>query len=210
MTILGDLLEFGQHLKPLATINFLKFPTFLGNFSKGVKIYHFSSEIIFRQLLYTFGDFFWSHWLSDRFQALGQIKANSIFRLWMTRWRVRFKTNVLHRKLFLTFLCLNAASYRQCEPAYLRFSDDRFANMNCQFDAENTNLRGSITVQLTYCLFCVDSAALLMLNEQQFYVFGKIQTSQIGGQLYSDTSPYGKCSLVPYINTKPTYLQHMS
>ena len=76
---------------------------------------------------------------------------------------------------------------------------------------ENTNWRErSITVQLTYCLFCVDSAALLMLNEQQFYVFGKIQTSQIGGQLYSDTSPYGKCSLVPYINTKPTYLQHMS
>ena len=36
-----------------------------------------------------------------------------------------------------------------------------------------------------------------MLNEQQFYLFGQIQTSQAGGQpRYSDTSPYGECSLV--------------
>ena len=26
--------------------------------------------------------------------------------------------------------------------------------------------------------FCLDSAALLMMNEQQFYLFGQIQTSQ--------------------------------
>ena len=32
--------------------------TFLGNFCEGVKIYHFSSEIIFGQLLQTFGDFY--------------------------------------------------------------------------------------------------------------------------------------------------------
>ena len=30
----------------------------------------------------------------------------------------------------------------------------------------------------------------MMLNEHQFYLFGQIQTSQTGGQLYSDTSPY--------------------
>ena len=41
----------GNFLKPLATINFAKSPTFLGNFCKGVKIYHFFSEIIFGQLL---------------------------------------------------------------------------------------------------------------------------------------------------------------
>ena len=35
--------------------------------------------------------------------------------------------------------------------------------------------RGSITVRLTYCLFCSDSNYLLMLNEQQFYVIGQIQ-----------------------------------
>ena len=32
-------------------------PYNLPNFYKGVKIYHFSIEIIFRQLLWTFGDF---------------------------------------------------------------------------------------------------------------------------------------------------------
>ena len=41
----------GNFLKPLATINLPKSPTFLGNFCNGIKIYHFSSEIIFRQLL---------------------------------------------------------------------------------------------------------------------------------------------------------------
>ena len=34
-----------------------------------------------------------------------------------------------------------------------------------------------------------------MLNEQNFYLFGQIQTSQTGGQPYGDTSPYGECSL---------------
>ena len=51
VTRLGDLLDFGQPLKPWATINLSKSPTFLGNFCKGVKVYHFSCEIIFRQLL---------------------------------------------------------------------------------------------------------------------------------------------------------------
>ena len=41
----------GNFLKPLAAINLPKSHTFLGNFCKGVKIYHFSSEIIFGQLL---------------------------------------------------------------------------------------------------------------------------------------------------------------
>ena len=46
---LGDLYDFGQLFK--ATINLPKSPTYLGNFCKVVKIYHFSCEIIFRQLL---------------------------------------------------------------------------------------------------------------------------------------------------------------
>ena len=41
----------GNFVKPLATINFPKSPTFLSKFYKGDKIYHFSSEIIFWQLL---------------------------------------------------------------------------------------------------------------------------------------------------------------
>ena len=38
-------------LKPWATINFPESPSFLGNFSKGVKIFNFTSEIIFGQFL---------------------------------------------------------------------------------------------------------------------------------------------------------------
>ena len=48
----------GNFLKPLTTINLSKSTTFLSNFCKDVKIYHFSSEIIFRQFLLAFGDFF--------------------------------------------------------------------------------------------------------------------------------------------------------
>ena len=40
---------------------------------------------------------------------------------------------------------------------------------------------------MTSCLICLDSAAFLILNEQQIYMFGKIQSSQAGGQLYIDT-----------------------
>ena len=46
VTRLVDFLDFCQLLKPLATINLSKSPTLLGNFCKGVKIYHFSCEII--------------------------------------------------------------------------------------------------------------------------------------------------------------------
>ena len=49
VTRLGDLLHFGQLFK--ATIILPKLLTFLGNFCKGVKIFHFSTEIIFGQLL---------------------------------------------------------------------------------------------------------------------------------------------------------------
>ena len=46
-----DWATLGNFLNPLAAINLSKYPTFLDNFCKVVKIYHFSSEIIFRQLL---------------------------------------------------------------------------------------------------------------------------------------------------------------
>ena len=63
VTRLGDFWILGNFSKPLATINLPNSPIFLSNFCKGVKINHFSSEIIFGQFLKTFGDFFWSHWL---------------------------------------------------------------------------------------------------------------------------------------------------
>ena len=62
VTRLGDFLHFGQFLKPLATIN-LPIPlTFLGNFCKGVKIIHFSSEIILGNFYRHLAIFIWSHW----------------------------------------------------------------------------------------------------------------------------------------------------
>ena len=48
----------GNFLKSLATIKLPKSPTFFGSFCKGVKIYHLFSEIIYGQLLKTFGNFF--------------------------------------------------------------------------------------------------------------------------------------------------------
>ena len=61
VTRLGDLLDFGQLFKPLATINLPKSLTFLGNFCVGDKIYHFSSEIIFGNFYRHLAIFFWSH-----------------------------------------------------------------------------------------------------------------------------------------------------
>ena len=49
------------------------------------------------------------------------------------------------------------------------------------------SVSGSIIERLT-CLASLDSAALLTFKYQQLYLFGLIQTSQTGGQAYSDTS----------------------
>ena len=50
MTRLGDLWTLGNFLKTLAAINLPKSHIFLGKFCRGVKIFHFSREIIFGQL----------------------------------------------------------------------------------------------------------------------------------------------------------------
>ena len=56
---LGDFFHFGQPFKAGGKNSFTpKLPTLLGNFCKGVKIIHSSIEIIFGQLLWTFGDFY--------------------------------------------------------------------------------------------------------------------------------------------------------
>ena len=47
--------------KPLSTINLSKSPTFLGNFRKGVKIYHFSIEINLGNFYRHLATFYWSH-----------------------------------------------------------------------------------------------------------------------------------------------------
>ena len=49
--------------KPLATINLPKSLTLLGNFWKGVKIYHFLVESFLGNFYRHMAIFFWSHWL---------------------------------------------------------------------------------------------------------------------------------------------------
>ena len=51
VTRLGDLLHFGQAFKAGGNNYLPKSPTLLGNFYKGVKITHFSSDYILGQLL---------------------------------------------------------------------------------------------------------------------------------------------------------------
>ena len=51
VTILGDLLHFGQLFKACVNNYFTQIFHSLGNLCKGVEIFHFSSEIIFGQLL---------------------------------------------------------------------------------------------------------------------------------------------------------------
>ena len=46
---------------------------------------------------------------------------------------------------------------------------------------ENANIRESITVGLTSCFVCLNSAALLKLNEQQFNLFQRTLT--VGGSI---------------------------
>ena len=48
---IGRFLDFGQHFKAFGNNWFAQVVHILGNFCKGVKIYHFSSEIISGQLL---------------------------------------------------------------------------------------------------------------------------------------------------------------
>ena len=56
VTRLGDLLHFRPLFKARQQL-FCPNRTYLRQFLKGVEIFHFTSEIIFGQLLQTFGDF---------------------------------------------------------------------------------------------------------------------------------------------------------
>ena len=61
-------------------------------------------------------------------------------------------------------------------------------------------IRGSITEWLASCMTGLDSAALLMINQQQIYLFSQNQTSHIGDHTYSGTSPdeVSECFLFRY------------
>ena len=51
----------GKFSKSLATINLPQSPTFLGNFCKGIEIFHFSSEISFGPLFIYIWQLFTGH-----------------------------------------------------------------------------------------------------------------------------------------------------
>ena len=57
MTRLADLWHFGLLFKACGKTYFAQIPHIFGNFCKGFKIFHFSSQIVFGHLLQTFGDF---------------------------------------------------------------------------------------------------------------------------------------------------------
>ena len=57
VTRLGDLWDFGQLFKACGNNKFAPIYHILRQFCKGVKIFNFSSETIFRKLFQAFGDF---------------------------------------------------------------------------------------------------------------------------------------------------------
>ena len=61
VTRVGDLLDFGPLLQPLATIYLPKSPTFLGNFCKGVKILSFLVKSFLANFYTLLAIFFWLH-----------------------------------------------------------------------------------------------------------------------------------------------------
>ena len=63
VTRLGDLLHFGQLFKTCGNNYFAQIAYILGNFCKGVKIFHCSSEIILGNFNRHLASFYWSHWL---------------------------------------------------------------------------------------------------------------------------------------------------
>ena len=60
-------------------------------------------------------------------------------------------------------------------------------NADCCIKCESA-FKGKYYCKSGLSLFCLDSAALCMLNECQCNLPGQIQTSQTGGQPYSDTT----------------------
>ena len=62
MTRLGDLLHFGQLFKACRNNYLPKSPTFLGNFCKGVEIFH-----LWATFVDIFSTFYWSHWSRSKF-----------------------------------------------------------------------------------------------------------------------------------------------
>ena len=79
----------------MATVSVPKSPTLLGSFCKGVKIFNFYGEIIFGQLLWTFGDFL----LTGRCNIYKEIWNAVTVEVSFLRWKISV---LIIRKLFGT------------------------------------------------------------------------------------------------------------
>ena len=87
-------LHFGQPFKAGGNNYFAQIAHILGNFCKSVKIFHFSSEIIFGKLLQTFGDFLLVTLEVYYFMALPTYK----YPLWCARCHLGLLSSVTREK----------------------------------------------------------------------------------------------------------------
>ena len=96
MTRLGDFWTLGNFLKPLATINLPKSPTFLGIFYKGVKYIIFLVKSFLGKFYGHLAIFFWSHCVHKSFESKGcsLIAKQCVFNKF-----VKCCKNVLHFQL---------------------------------------------------------------------------------------------------------------
>ena len=79
-----------------------KSPTFLGNFCKGVKIFHFSSELILGNFYKHLATFYWSHW---RFRR--RRHETNTFKAFLIRPECRFTQSSLYRNEQIMWIDLN-------------------------------------------------------------------------------------------------------
>ena len=91
---------------PLTTINLPESSTFLGNFCEGVKIIHFSCEIIFGQLYRHLAIFIWSHYRQCSFGPPCSQQEVSIIQSFNYSIRIYFSFSVYFR--FSTCYNLNS------------------------------------------------------------------------------------------------------
>ena len=82
---------------------------------------------------------------------------------------------------FIVIVSCHVGRFKEVVGAYLLLTGNESNSKTCVGSGQRMLtcfVRGHINVQLTCCFICWDSAPFLMLNWQQIYLFGRIQTSQ--------------------------------
>ena len=113
VTRLGNLMDFGQFLKPLATINLPKSPTFLGNFVKVSKSLIFVVKSFLGNFNRHFAIFYWSHWmhhLGDETENGWKLVVCSTHCRWQIGKLISHQ-NLLNGQFFIRFQRLSPIAY---------------------------------------------------------------------------------------------------